>query len=422
MVNGQPVTREGGRWRPLTPGERAAYETSPMQAFGLGAVQGAAQIAEAPAMLATLGMGFDMQGAPQAPQNLTQPAQDVSQFQPNAVRAGNLATTMATVPAGSYVAAARLPATMASRVAARISAAGRSSAGQGLERTLGEATGLGPIQAVERGVESMGGFRFLQQRREQLLTKDWMAAMGAQGERMSAEVLGANAQRIGQGMDEVLAGDFNLSGATREALSAISNPGSKLKALLARADEAKGVVPGELVKNLRRQLTDRARAARGTDDLLADDLDVATEALMDDVERQLTPGQLETWRTLRIQYKNQKAAESIAEVRHSGTLTARQAGNALSRSYGNSYIRGQGIGDGPTDQLFQTTRRLAELRPYPESGTAGRIAPVIGAISGGVTGETGPQAVGQAAVGAAAPALVSSALGRALLAAGRMVP
>lgn len=428
MVGNTLYVREAGRWRPAKPSEETAYDTGPGQAFGLGvaaapfrwagdAMDVARTFASAAAPVSASQYGV-------APRQLTGPEQAanaVSQFSPFAVGAGDLAANLAPIAPSLAATGWQAAGSIASRVKAALSAAGQKAGGN-LERTLGEKTGIGAVQSLEAAVGSQGGFAGLARRRTQVLGRAAVKAIGEEGDKLSTEVMGRAASRIGAGMDEVLAGDFTLSPTTREALAAVPSPGAKLGALIKRVEATDGPLPGDLIKNLRRQISDRMAAARGSDDLLWQDLATASEGLVDDLSGQMGKDTLDRWRTLRIQYKNLMTLERVPEVRHSGTLTARQAGNALNSSYGHSYLYGKGVGDPATDELMNVTRQLAELKPIPDSGTATRLGPLIGAAAGAATGNDPAQSVENAAVGAGAGYLVPAALGRALLAAGRLAP
>jgi hypothetical protein len=423
-VNGTVYVRDQGTWRPLSASEQTAYETSPLQAFGLGVAQNATGTFDTltRSAMAQAGMGYPQQPVMPEAINAQQYAQQVGQFQPGAVLAGNLAPDIAlSNPAGMakglWGLGKGIKGAMASRVASAIASEGAS---RGV--TLGERTGWGWAQKLDSAVGSQGGYAGLSARREAGLVKAAAQAIGEPAtKKIGPAVLDSAARRIGGGMDDLLSGGFTLKPETVATLQSVPNPGGKLGGMLARIPET-GEVPGELVKNLRRTLTDRAMAARGGDGLLADDLTNAVESLLDDVTAQLPAGGKEQWSLLRQQYKTLMTLESIPEIRHSGTLTARQAANALHRSYGSTYTRMRGTADPATNAFMEQARGLAELKPFPDSGTASRLGPVVGIAAGAASGNDVGESAQNAAIYGAAGYLVPTAVGRALIAAGRLVP
>jgi hypothetical protein len=235
--------------------------------------------------------------------------------------------------------------------------------------------------------------------------------------KLDGPTLGMAADQQGQIFESLMGKPFSVSPTTRETLAALSNPGSKLKPLLTRLSTTEGEVPGELVKNLRRQLQDRMSAARGTDGLMADDYQTALESLFKDIEGGIGADGVKQFRQVRQQWKNLNILESMPELRATGNVTPRQASNALAseRGYGKTYVRARTTGDPATDRFMELTRNLAQFKPIPDSGTATRMAlPTVGAAIAGGQGDDPMGALGGAAMGATGGYLIPLALGRAL--------
>lgn len=422
--DGQLYVREGGRWRAASLREQVAAETGGLEAFGLGVASVPGQLAQQYHDLASFGMGGQSTTfgpiAPRQPGGAEQAAQDVAEFRPGAVMAGQLAPNLATLnPVGAARSIAGAGGSMAERVAARIAQNAPRGPQGGLEMTLGERTGSGLIQRMESAVASQGGFDRLAARRAALYNRAGARMIGQQADEITPEVLRQAADDIGAGMDGVLNQPFRLSPGLREQLTGLPNQGQRVGSLVKRLDELGPEVDGQYVKNLRRQLQDRMGLARGSDDLMADDYGQALEALMVEIEAQLPAGGVQQWRQLRQQWKNLKLLESLPEVRAGGKITPRQANQALTREYGPSFVRGTGTGDAATDEFMGLTRQLSGMKPLPDSGTATRLGPLVGITAGAATGEDVGDAAQNAALYGALGYLVPVGLGRASVAAAR---
>lgn len=424
--DGRLYVRDQGQWREASTTEELDAEIGGLQAFGLGVASVPGQLMQAVRDIGQATYNAEAQrigqpGQGQAPQTMTGPQQaaaGISQFRPGAVLAGQLAPNLATVnPLGIARSLSGAGGSMADRVAGRIMAA-RQPAG-GLEMTLGEKTGSGVLQRMESAIASQGGFDKLAARRTALYNRAGSRMIGQDAAEITPEVLGTASRTIGTGMDEVLSQPFSLSPGLRQQIAGLPNQGSQVGGLVKRLDDLPGEVPGDYVKNLRRQLSDRMDKARGTDDLMADDYAQALDNLMVEVEGQLPQGGIEKWRQLRQQWLNLKMLEGMPEVRASGKITPRQASNALSKKYGTSFIEGKGTADPATNEFMELTRRLSGMKAIPDSGTASRLSPIIGITAGAASGEDVGDAAANAALLGALGYAVPVGLGRASVAAAR---
>lgn len=425
--DGRLYIRENGRWRAASGLEELQAGTSGLDAFGLGVASVPGQLAQQLHDLQRFGAGGQSATfgpiAPRTPSGPEQAAAGVARFQPGAVMAGQLAPNLATVnPVGIARSLAGAGGSMAERVAARIAQSAPRGPQAGLEMTLGERTGSGLVQRMESAVASQGGFDKLAARRTALYNQAGARMIGQQADAITPEVLARAADDIGAGMDGILGQPFRLSPGLREQLAALPNQGQRVGGLVKRLQELPEEVPGDFVKNLRRQLQDRGRLARGTDDLMAEDYQLATDNLLAEIEAQLPEGGVERWRQLRQQWKNLKLLESLPEVRAGGKITPRQAGQALTREYGTSYVEGRGTADPATNQFMELTRTLSGLKPLPDSGTASRLGPLVGITAGAASGEDVTDATQNAALYGALGYLLPVGLGRASVAAARFIP
>lgn len=412
------LVRDGGRWRDATLREQAQAETSPLDAFGLGVAGAVSGMARTFSQGAA---GYDAsqrgQQAPQIP--VTGPEQamgEVAQFQPGAVGLGAFAPNMIGVnPVQIGRGLGQLGSTMAERMTAL--AKGPKGGPSGFEMTLGERTGIGPLRRFESAVGSQGGFDSLALRRRQMHAEAGGDMIGLSGvKRLDGEALGLAADTQGLEFNELLGRPFKLRPQTVGGLERLTRQGEDLAALIERLKATEGEVPGELVKNLRKSLQSRMNAARGTDDLMAQDYEKALSSLFDDIEVGMGPTGLDRFRKVRQQWKNLNILESMPELRATGYITPRQASNALGseRGYGKTYVRGRQTGDPETDRFMELTRNLAKLEPIADSGTAARLGPLVGVAAGAAQGENVGDAAQGAVVGGTAGYLIPLALGRAL--------
>jgi len=419
--DGRLLVREGGRWRAASRMEELNAEVGPVQAFGLGVASVPGGLAQQYRDLQTAAMGGQSATfGPVPPRQASGPeqaARGVSQFQPGAVMAGQLAPNLIGL---NPVGAGRAVSQGTGRMAERVMARAQQQSG-GLEMTLGEKTGSGVLQRMESAVGSQGGFDALKLRRDKVYNRSASRIIGQNADEITPDVLRAGDDAIGAGMDEVLNQPFQFTPQTREAMKSLPNPGAQLGRLLQELDEMPGEVPGAFVKNLRRQLGERGSKARGTDDLMADDYEQAMDALMLEIGGQLPEGAVKRWQTLRQQYLNLKLLESLPEVRNGGRVTPRQASSALARKYGTSYLEGRGTPDAATNEFMDLTRQLSGMKALPDSGTATRLGPLVGITAGAASGDDVGDAAGQAALYGTLGYLLPVGLGRASIAAARYV-
>ena len=366
-------------------------------------------------------LGYDAsqrgQQAPQIPVSGPEQAMgEVAQFQPGMVGAGAFAPSLVGFnPAQAARGVGQLGSTMAERIG--MLTKGAKGGPSGFEMTLGERTGIGPIKRLESAVGSQGGFDSLALRRKEMHAGAGGEMIGLQGvKRLDGQALGLAADTQGLEFNELLGRPFKLRPQTVGAMERLPRQGEDLAGLIERLKATEGEVPGDLVKNLRKELQTRMSAARGTDDLMALDYQKALTYLFDDIEVGMGPTGFERFRKVRQQWKNLNILESMPELRATGYVTPRQASNALGseRGYGKTYVRGRLTGDPETDRFMELTRNLAKLEPIPDSGTAARLGPLVGVAAGAAQGQDVGDAMQGAAVGGTAGYLIPLALGRAL--------
>jgi hypothetical protein len=414
LVDGSLLIRDGGQWREATPLEAMQAGTSPQDAFGLGTAG------------AITGLGQTLYNAAAGPRpNIgptpqEQAAAGVAQYQPGMVTAGAVASNLVGVnPVALARGIGRGVGGMAGRVAEAIRGGGAAGVpANGLEMTLGERTGWGPLRRMESGIQSQGGFDALKARRTAIHNRAGGAMIGMPDATvLDGATLGQAADRMGQVYEELLNRPYTLAEKTRASVAALPRQGEDLQALTTRLTETPGEVPGDLIKNLRRQMQERLSAARGTDDLMAQDYERAIKGLLKDIEPQMPPEGLARFQKVNREWKNLNVLESMPELRSTGNITPRQAVNALSaeRGYGKTFVRGRLTGDPETDRFMELTRKLAKLPTIADSGTASRMMlPTVGAAITGAQGDNPAGALGGAAAGAAGGYLIPLALGRAL--------
>ena len=237
-------------------------------------------------------------------------------------------------------------------------------------------------------------------------------SFGQEADNLGPDVLLAGAEDLAAGFQRVIpkGAVIDLAGAL-QALAGVGKLGPKLTSLLPDNPTA---ASGTEWQDLRRAVQERASAARGSDNVLAEDL-TAVQDLMDDAaESALGPTFRTDFRQLREQWKNLKVAEELGSIKGGGEYpTPAALSQKLASKYGTTYLRDAGGVLPETQALFSQARQAARdnLGQVPNSGTATRSAQLAGAggVLGLVTGQTTPEAAALGAALAAGSALAAPA-------------
>lgn len=316
---------------------------------------------------------------------------------------------------------------LASSVVKGIGQAGANS----IRQTLGTKFGSDFVRRVEAGISAGGGFDFLKRSAQKALNRSGAASIGEKATELTPKVLLRAATRIGKEFDRLLPDDkvFDLS-ATKAGLDELGTKiTGKLRTLANNIDDA-GQSSGGNLKNIRTTLQQKISALRGQNDDLADELSDVADALMSEIEDQITDPF--AFRVAREQWKNLRLIEGLPNVRRFGNLTAGQANAAFARQsgYGTSFLRDTGTVLPATQNMFNQVRSMEVLAEIVgDSGTATRLAALAGIgatggylMEGDLEGASKGLALGLAplALGRVDVALANRTLGAASPAAGRL--
>lgn len=292
--------------------------------------------------------------------------------------------------------------------------------GEGVPLTAGQQTGSRGLQFAE---SELGGSRVASVMDDQAraFTEAATSRAGMQGSLATPDAMAANAQRLGQGFQNISARnavradpqfgndmgrvlreyDRVLPTAQREVVNNMADD------ILAITSSNGGSIPGEVYQATRSRLGRMAQSARNSDPEYANALRGLRNTLDDAMARSVSPDDAAEWARLRSEYGNmkvlEKAATGAGESAAMGTISPAKLRQAATTGRQSGYARGTG----DFDELARSGQ--AVMSPLPNSGTAGRIraqnlgAPLLaggGALAGGlpgmVAGLLAPQAAGAA--------------------------
>lgn len=292
--------------------------------------------------------------------------------------------------------------------------------GEGVPLTAGQQTGSRGLQFAE---SELGGGRAASIIDDQAraFTEAATSRAGMQGSLATPDAMAANAQRLGQGFQNISARnavradpqfgndmgrvlreyDRVLPTAQREVVNNMADD------ILAITSSNGGSIPGEVYQATRSRLGRMAQSARNSDPEYANALRGLRNTLDDAMARSVSPDDAAEWARLRSEYGNmkvlEKAATGAGESAAMGTISPAKLRQAATTGRQSGYARGTG----DFDELARSGQ--AVMSPLPNSGTAGRIraqnlgAPLLaggGALAGGlpgmVAGLLAPQVAGAA--------------------------
>jgi len=278
--------------------------------------------------------------------------------------------------------------------------------GEGVPLTAGQQTGSRGLQFAE---SELGGGRAasLMDDQARAFTEAATRKAGMQGGLATPDAMAANAQRLGQGFQNISARnavradpqfgndmgrvlreyDRVLPTAQREVVNNMADD------ILAITSSNGGSIPGEVYQATRSRLGRMAQSARNSDPEYANALRGLRNTLDDAMARSVSPDDAAEWARLRSEYGNmkvlEKAATGAGESAAMGTISPAKLRQAATTGRQSGYARGTG----DFDELARSGQ--AVMSPLPNSGTAGRIraqnlgAPLLaggGALAGGVPG------------------------------------
>ena len=293
---------------------------------------------------------------------------------------------------------------MASRVATGIAAMAKSARGgtylpttSNTLRTLGGTT---------------GGRALVENLNRKALTTSLAKSFGQDASAITPEVLLKGADDLSTEFQRLIPKNtvMDLTGPLT-ALQGTGKLGPKLTSLVPKNPTA---ATGQEWQDLRRALQDRITAARGSDNVLADDLSQVQDLLDNEAEAVLGPTFKKEFAAVREQWKNLKVAEELGSIKGSAEYATPAAlSQKLASKYGTTYLRDAGGLRPETQALFDTTRMAAKdaRGVTANSGTATRAGQVagLGAGLGLLTGATTPEAAALAAATAGAGQLAGIA-------------
>lgn len=307
------------------------------------------------------------------------------------------ATTGEVLGAGATWAGGAALGNMASRVATGIREMWKSARGGTYLPTTSE--------TARTLAETLGGRSVVNELNQKALNRSVAASFGQQADALSPEVLRAGADDLAAGFREVVPAStvLDLRGPVA-LLDDVSGAGLGVKRVLPKDPAA---ASGTEWQDLRRAIQERITAARGEENVLAQDLEVVLDTLDDAAEASLGPRFRPAFRRVRELWKNLKVAEELGTVK-GGQERVTPAGLAqkLAQKYGTTFLRDSGGVLPETQQLFDTARVAARdtVGRVANSGTPTRQA-VVGATAGAaglLTGATTPEAALAALGGLAA--------------------
>lgn len=300
---------------------------------------------------------------------------------------------------------------------------------EGVPLTAGQQTGSKRLQYLEAELGGARAENFTDQQLEDF-TAAALRRTGTNARRATPEVLDQTYSRIGQEFEDIgrrntIQADQQMVTDLRAAwddYTSVTAPSDRIPAVenfitdIATAIRNNGgVLDGETYTRVRSRLGQLARAATVPERKQA--LYGIQHALDDAMERNMSPEDIEAFRTARNEYRNfiviEQAATGAGEKAALGLISPAQLRNATVTKQGR---RNYATGDGDFSDLARSG--VATMTPLPQSGTAPRLAAQtlasVPTVIGGLLGTGVSPGLGTVA-GAVAGALAPSLAGRAIL-------
>jgi hypothetical protein len=252
--------------------------------------------------------------------------------------------------------------------------------------TAGQRTGSKPLQYME---DTFGnapgagrGAERIQQEGQRQFTEAAMRRTGG-GPTAGPDDLLMNHNRLSQEFRDLSARNNLVFDQQfgQDAMNAVQNyqrvPPSQQRAIVARYIDdivqhmQNGQMPGRYYQEMRSRLSRQANGLRQSDPTLSEALRDLRNSLDNAMERSISPGDAQAWRTARQQYGAQKTVEKAAsragEATAEGNVVPANLRNTVAAENRGQYARGQG-------QFSELARAgSGVMAPLPNSGTGQRV-------------------------------------------------